>query len=70
MELALSVEELFPWRVRRWFIIGQNSMFPNRDIGLFGMYFGVGQQYSEKIDSALNPQPVRDIVLFDCTDVI
>ena len=42
-------------------------MFPNKEIGFsgfFSRYFGTGgQQDSEKIDNALNPQLVRESVL-------
>ena len=64
MELALSAEELFPNRVRRWFIIGSQEIKPNRSLTVFE-YFrytiwgGKRHDSAENIDNALHPPLVR-----------
>ena len=64
VELALSAEELFPNRVRRWFIIGSQEIKPNRPLTVFE-YFrytiwgGKRHDSAENIDNALHPPLVR-----------
>ena len=64
MELALSAEELFPKKIRRWFIIGKREIKPNRPLSVFEYfrYFiwgGARHDSAENIDNALHPRLVR-----------
>ena len=64
VELALSAEELFPKKIRRWFIIGKREVKPNRPLSVFEYfrYFIWGStrhDSAENIDNALHPPLVR-----------
>ena len=65
VELALSVEELLPTRLRRHFIIGGQEVLPNQAIGpietLRHKVFGSDRfDSAENISEALHPALVRD----------
>ncbi len=65
MELVLSVEELFPKRLRRYFIIGTREITPNRTLSPFEKFrYTVWGDYRfdspENITKALHPPLVRD----------
>ena len=68
VELALSVEELFPRRLRRWFIIGSREISPNRSLSLwerfrYSVWGGERFDSSEKISNALHPRQVSSAPL-------
>lgn len=62
--MALSVEELLPQRVRRWFIKGKFTVLPNRKLNMVEKIryeiFGAEDRYDspDNISNALHPQPV------------
>ena len=63
VELALTVEEQFPKRLRRYFIIGSREILPNRSLTLwekFRYHAWGGERFdsSEKISNALHPPQV------------
>ena len=69
MELALSAEEFFPRRVRRWFIIGQHEVKPNRPLTIwehfrYRIWGGTRFDSAENITNALHPPLVRSSVPF------
>ena len=63
VELALSVEEQFPVRLRRFFIIGSREIQPNRNLTpwekfRYTAWGGERFDSSEKISNALHPPMV------------
>ncbi len=66
MELALSVEELLPIGLRRYFITEEFTIVPNRKLGFLEnlryIAFGESSRYDsqENIVNALHPQPVSE----------
>jgi len=68
VELALSAEEFFPRRVRRWFIIGQHEVKPNRPLTIwehfrYRVWGGTRFDSAENITNALHPplEPIEHV---------
>lgn len=65
VELALSVEELLPNKLRRYYIIEERVIFPNRNLNIveklrFNIFGSESSRFDseENITNALHPQPV------------
>ena len=65
MELALSVEELLPHRLRRYYITEKRVIIPNRKLNIieilrFNVFGSESSRFDseENITNALHPQPV------------